>query len=153
MGPEKDLTGGLGSNGVSKGFTQSQALLGEIMTTALLVLVVHETACNPATADNRPLACVAIGFAVFLAHAVLIPIDGCSINPTRSFGPAAIQSIRYADDQTVISQIWDHMWIFWVAPLLGSAVAVGLYKLMQFAEPRMDSGAMKDEGVVPEASV
>ena len=28
------------------------------------------------------------GFSVFLAHVVLLPIDGCSINPTRSFGPA-----------------------------------------------------------------
>merc|ERR1712048_1360491 len=121
MGPEKDLTGGLGSNGVSKGFTQSQALLGEIMTTALLVLVVHETACNPATADNRPLACVAIGFAVFLAHSVLIPIDGCSINPTRSFGPALVATLRYG------KSFFADMWIFWVGPLVGAFVAACLY--------------------------
>ena len=31
-------------------------------------------------------ACIAIGFAVFLAHCVLIPITGCSINPTRTIG-------------------------------------------------------------------
>merc|ERR1712113_1084140 len=119
----------------------------------LLVFVVLETATNPNSAADRAEAPLAIGIAVFLAHAVLIPIDGCSINPTRSFGPAAIQSIRYADDQNMISKIWHHMWIFWVAPLLGSALAVGLYKLMQFTEPKMDTDAMKDEGVVLEVSV
>ena len=39
-------------------------------------------------------ACIAIGFAVFLAHVILLPMDGCSINPTRSFGPAMVSAIR-----------------------------------------------------------
>jgi glycerol uptake facilitator-like aquaporin len=27
---------------------------------------------------------------VMIAHLFLLPIDGCSINPTRSFGPALV---------------------------------------------------------------
>lgn len=33
---------------------------------------------------------MAIGTAVFLGHTVLLNVDGCSINPARSFGPAAV---------------------------------------------------------------
>merc|ERR1712084_121807 len=108
-----------------------QAFIGEVLGTFFLMFTVLQTAVSEKSKGNRMMAAVAIGFCVYLAHSILIPIDGCSINPTRSFGPAAIQSIRYADDQNVISKIWHHMWIFWVAPLLGSALAVGLYKLMQ----------------------
>ena len=34
------------------------------------------------------MAFFAIGLAVFLSHCFLFPIDGCSISPTRSFGPS-----------------------------------------------------------------
>lgn len=42
---------------------------------------------------------LAIGFVVFLAHLLLIPIDGCSINPARSFGSA------------VVAGVWDNHWV------------------------------------------
>jgi glycerol uptake facilitator-like aquaporin len=42
--------------------------------------VIWETAVSPkSTCGNN--AIIAIGFAVFVAHMLLIPIDGCSINP------------------------------------------------------------------------
>jgi glycerol uptake facilitator-like aquaporin len=31
-----------------------------------------------------------IAMSVMIAHLFLLPIDGCSINPTRSFGPALV---------------------------------------------------------------
>ena len=42
---------------------------------------------------------------VFVAHLVMIPLDGCSINPARSFGPA------------MVSRTFNHYWIFWVGTL------------------------------------
>merc|ERR1719272_2534991 len=88
-----DQTGGLGTNAVAKEFTSTQAIIAEIMGTFLLVYVVLETAINPLTLANRAQACFAIGIAVFLAHSVLIPVDGCSINPTRSFGPMLVRKM------------------------------------------------------------
>ena len=44
------------------------------------------------SAISKSFAPLAIGFAVFCAHAVLLPIDGCSINPARSLGPAIVSS-------------------------------------------------------------
>jgi len=117
---ENDRTGGLGSNAVGKEWPQLSALIGETLMTFLLVFVVLETATNPLSAPSRAQACVAIGLAVFLAHSVLVPIDGCSINPTRSFGPALVAKLRDSRLNTFAD-----MWIFWTGPLLGAAAAAG----------------------------
>jgi MIP family channel proteins len=121
-----DLTGGLGSNGVSESFSKPSALLGEIVGTFLLMFVVLETAVNPMSEANRTVAPLAIGFAVFLAHSVLIPIDGCSINPTRSFGPALIAALTVSGKTDALKELW----VFWLGPLLGAALAVPAYSLM-----------------------
>lgn len=122
MFPEAaDKTCGLGTNGVSEGWTQLNALIGEFFMTFLLMFVVLETATNPAAKANSALACVAIGFAVFLAHSVLIPIDGCSINPTRSFGPAVVAKLTYKE-----ATPFGDMWVFWVGPLLGATAAAAV---------------------------
>jgi MIP family channel proteins len=123
-----DKTGGLGTNAVAEGFTYFQAFTAEVWGTALLVFVVLETAINPATAGNRALACMAIGISVFLSHSVLIPIDGCSINPTRSFGPMVVRKI-FRNDGADNKYVTDH-WVFWVGPLVGALAAVGIYNLV-----------------------
>merc|ERR1712224_454967 len=79
---------------------------------------------------NRQMAALAIGFSVYLAHSFMIPVDGCSINPTRSIGPALIATFRVDD----ASLLWKHMWIFWVGPLAGSALACGLHLNMRKIE-------------------
>jgi len=89
-----DMTKTLGSNSVGPRWYWHNALIGEIMGTFVLVTVVLQTACNPKSSGNRAQACIAIGLAVFAVHTVLIPIDGCSINPTRSFGPALVALSR-----------------------------------------------------------
>merc|ERR1711937_87944 len=72
-----------------------------------------------------PNACIAIGFAVFLAHLILLPIDGCSINPTRSFGPAIVGKIRDCDS-TASEKGLEQLWVMFVGPLVGAAIAAAL---------------------------
>jgi len=128
---ERDETEGLATNALGEGVTTTSALVGEVVGTFLLMYVVLETAVSKKSEANRVLAPVAIGFAVFLAHCVLISVDGCSINPTRSFGAAVAATVRYSGDEDFnMKAIWNPMWIFWVGPLLGSALAVGCYKLV-----------------------
>lgn len=62
------------------------------------------------------LAPLAIGMDVFLCHMVAIPLDGCSINPARSFGASA-----------VAGQFPDH-WVFWIGPLSGAVLAALIYE-------------------------
>lgn len=119
---EHDKTGGLGTNAVVPGLKAANAAIAEIFGTFLLMFVVYQTAVSPQTAANREIACLAIGLAVFLAHCVLIPIDGCSINPARSFGPALVRKLRYAKNTD--GNFLGELWIFTVFPCIGSALAV-----------------------------
>lgn len=119
-----DLTGGLGSNGVGANVSAKQALLGEIIMTFVLMYVVLETACSK-TNNKKDFAPLAIGFAVYLAHVVMIPIDGCSINPTRSLGPAVVATIQ--DRGT---KHFKDFWVFVVGPVAGALLAVAYSKFM-----------------------
>jgi len=123
-----DKTGGLGTNTVDVSKVPiASALIMEVVGTFLLMYVVLETATNEENKRNNVgnMAPLAIGFAVFLAHSVLIYIDGCSINPTRTTGPAIVDRIMNPkSDGKAISQLW----IFWVGPLAGAALAAAVYK-------------------------
>ena len=58
-------------------FTVGNAVLGEIIMTFVLCFVVHMCAVDKTSpCGDNGLAPLAIGFAVFLGHAVLIPLDG-----------------------------------------------------------------------------
>jgi len=133
-----DLTGGLGTNGVSDNYTQGEAFFGEVIMTFVLMYVVLETACNPKNAGNIVLAPVAIGFAVYLGHVVLIPIDGCSINPTRSFGPAVVASAQgrrkcgtTGGEGCDAPSRWNDWWVWTFGPCIGALIAVAYYKLVE----------------------
>jgi MIP family channel proteins len=120
-----DRTGGLGTNAVARGYSPRQAVLGEAIMVFVLMYTVLETACNKKNKANLALAPIAIGFAVYIGHTILIPIDGCSINPTRSFGPAVVATIQDRGGQH-----FKHFWVFVIGPVTGALVAVAYYKFI-----------------------
>jgi aquaporin Z len=83
-----------------------------------------------ATDDRAPkgFAPIAIGLGLTLIHLIGIPVTNLSVNPARSTGPAVFVG-GWAVEQ---------LWLFWVAPILGAALAGAVY--MVFAtepEPSM----------------
>ena len=112
-----DYTGGLGTNSYDNGsINAGGAFLLEVLLTAafvLVILLVTERVAAPGFAG------IAIGLTLTLVHLVGIPLDGTSVNPARSFGPAL-----FAGDNAM-SQVW----LFIVAPLVGSVVAVIVWML------------------------
>jgi aquaporin Z len=62
---------------------------------------------------------LAIGAALTAIHAFGIPLDGTSVNPARSFGPALFAG------GTALSQVW----LFILAPLVGGVLAALVYPL------------------------
>ena len=113
-----DYTGGLGTNSYDNGaINLGGAFLLEVLLTGafvLVILLVTERVAAPGFAG------LAIGLTLTLVHLVGIPLDGTSVNPARSFGPAL-----FAGNGVAMSQVW----LFIVAPLVGSVVAVIVWKL------------------------
>ena len=111
-----DLTGGLGSNGVANAGGVGGALLVEFIATFLFVLVVLGTTDSKVGAGN--FAGLAIGLSLILIHLVCINLTGTSVNPARSIGPALFAG----------GEALKNLWVFIVAPMVGGACAVPVWK-------------------------
>jgi len=103
-----------GTPTLSAGVSVWEGLLFEIVATFLLVLVVFATAV-----DARGAFKIVGGFAIGLTIAADIlvggPLTGAAMNPSRAFGPA------------IVSGTWSDEWLYWVGPLIGGALAAGIY--------------------------
>ncbi len=94
------------------------AFIGEVIFTFLFVLVVLG-----ATSKKAPkgFAGIAIGWALAIVNIVMIPIDGASVNPARSFGPAIFTGGE------ALSQIW----VYILAPLIGGLIAALIWQVIR----------------------
>jgi aquaporin Z len=90
----------------------STALVIEAVLTLLLVTVILGTADRFRVVG--PNAALAVGATIALCGLVALPIEGASMNPARSFGPAVVAG-DVAD-----------LWVYVVGPAIGAAVAVAL---------------------------
>jgi glycerol uptake facilitator-like aquaporin len=63
---------------------------------------------------------IAIGLTVMIEAAVMGPITGASMNPARSIAPALVVGL------------WQHHWVYWVAPILGAQLAGWVYRWLSF---------------------
>ncbi len=98
------------------GFGVGAVFLIEVVMTFLLVLAIL-FATRP-EASGKGFAPLAIGLTLLMTNLVAIPVDGASINPARSFGPAVVSSL-WSSGNWAIGQDW----LFWVAPILGGLFA------------------------------
>ncbi|PTA42707.1 MIP/aquaporin family protein [Micromonospora sp. RP3T] len=105
-----DQTGALGTNGYGAHINLGGAAVLETVLTFLFVLVVLVVTGR---GEHAAFAGVPIGLALAAAHLVGLTLDGTSVNPARSFGPALFQG------GTALRQLW----VFIVFPLLGGALA------------------------------
>ena len=113
--------GSFASNGYGAaspgGYGMMSALVIEIVLTAgFLIVILGATAKNAIPA----FAPIAIGLALTLIHLVSIPVTNTSVNPARSTGVALLA------DAPALGQLW----LFWVAPLVGAAIGVGIWKML-----------------------
>ncbi|KAJ3006780.1 UNVERIFIED_CONTAM: hypothetical protein HDU68_003892 [Siphonaria sp. JEL0065] len=109
-----------GGNQLFEGVSIAQGFFLELILTMGLVLTVLFLAVEKSKITFY--APMLIGIYVFIAHLLAIPYTNTSINPARSFGAS------------VISGIWTDHWLFWVAPLLGGALAGAIYRGYKFIE-------------------
>jgi aquaporin NIP len=98
-----------------------QAAVWEVVLTFFLILVITAVATDIRAEGQR--AALAIGGTIALGALVGGPISGASMNPARSLGPAVVSG-----DLTGI-------WIYLVAPIVGSVAAGLVYRSLR-SDPR-----------------
>eukprot|EP00607_Mallomonas_marina_P004367 CAMPEP_0182433142 /NCGR_PEP_ID=MMETSP1167-20130531/61152_1 /TAXON_ID=2988 /ORGANISM="Mallomonas Sp, Strain CCMP3275" /LENGTH=228 /DNA_ID=CAMNT_0024621451 /DNA_START=314 /DNA_END=1000 /DNA_ORIENTATION=- len=111
-------------------FNDGNVFFGEMVGTGILILTVFATIDHP-SGNGGPLGAFPIAMSVLVAHLFLLPIDGCSINPTRSFGPCVV-----AIAAGIPGDYRKQHYMFWIGPYAGSLAACTLYILSKkLADP------------------
>ena len=109
--------GSLGATEPGPGITDLQALVVELLLTLGLVSTILGTASK---AQNvGPLSALAVGAYIILAGLWASPISGASMNPARSFGPAAVLPD------------FANYWIYVVGPIVGGLIAVAAAHILR----------------------
>ncbi len=112
----------IASNVCQPGVSQGMALMCEILFTMLFVLVI--LGATDARKGFGKFAGLAIGLALGLVNIVGIPVDNCSVNPARSFGPAIFSP-----------NAWPDFWVMVVGPLVGALFAVVIWNMISKRNP------------------
>jgi len=114
-----DLAGGFASNGYGEhspgGYSLGAALICEIVMTFMFLIIILGATDERAPAGLAP---IAIGLGLTLIHLISIPVTNTSVNPARSTGPAIF----------VGGWALAQLWLFWVAPIVGAALAGLCYR-------------------------
>lgn len=116
---------GLGQNGYGiaspAGYNMTSAFIAEIVLTFIFLLVIFGS-----TSERAPkgFAGLSIGLTLVMIHLVAIPIDGTSVNPARSLGPALLMAMT---NTTALSQLW----LFIVGPIIGGILAAIVWKIFK----------------------
>lgn len=112
---------GFASNGYGAhspgGYSLTACLLSEVVMTFMFLIVILGSTDNRAPQATAP---VAIGLALTLIHLISIPLTNTSVNPARSTGPALF----------VGGWALAQLWLFWIAPLIGAALAGVTHRLL-----------------------
>jgi aquaporin Z len=117
--PGFELAGGLASNGYGEhspgGYSMGSGFVLEAVLTLMFLFVILGATDGRAPTGFAP---IAIGLCLTLIHLISIPVTNTSVNPARSTGPA------------LMVQGWAvaQLWMFWVAPLIGAAIAGIIYR-------------------------
>jgi aquaporin Z len=90
------------------------ALLAEVVLTFMFLMIILGSTDKRAPQGFAP---IAIGLGLTLIHLIGIPVTNLSVNPARSTGPAVF----------VGGWALEQLWLFWVAPIVGAAIAGVVY--------------------------
>ncbi len=114
-----DVSAGFAANGYGEHspghYSMVAALVSEIVMTFGFLFVILGSTHGKAPHGFAP---IAIGLCLTLIHLVSIPVTNTSVNPARSLGPAVF----------VGGWALDQLWLFWIAPIVGAALAGIIYR-------------------------
>lgn len=110
----------LGANGFD-GAPYNITMIGAIIVEIILTFVFIYTILGVTSDDKKgSVAGIVIGLTLAFVHIIGIPLTGTSVNPARSLAPAVILG----------GKALEQVWVFIVAPFVGSALAAITYKFL-----------------------
>jgi len=116
-----DVANGFASNGYGVhspgGYGLGAAVVAELVLTFMFLVIILGATDRRAPPGFAP---IAIGLGLTLIHLIGIPVTNLSVNPARSTGPAVF----------VGGWALAQLWLFWVAPIIGAALAGIAYPLI-----------------------
>ena len=114
-------TDGFATNGYDAaspgGYNLTAALVTEVVMTMVFLFIILGATDRRAAKGFGP---IAIGLGLTLIHLISIPVTNTSVNPARSTGPALF----------VGGVALHQLWLFWVAPIVGAALAGITYRFL-----------------------
>ena len=120
------------------GYSLVAVLVTEILLTAVFLLVILGS-----TDDRAPrgFAGLSIGLALTLIHLISIPISNTSVNPARS------TAVAFFNGQGAPAQLW----LFWLAPLIGAAIAGAAYPILFGRNEELADRPVRDDALETDA--
>jgi len=119
------LSGGFAANGYAEhspgNYSLLAGLVAEIVLTFMFLLIILGATDGRAPKGFAP---IAIGLGLTLVHLVGIPVTNLSVNPARSTGPAV-----FVGDWALAQ-----LWLFWLAPIIGAALAGFIYSWLSVGD-------------------
>ena len=111
----------LGANGYGALSATNITLLGAIITEIVLTFVFIYTILGITSDEKKShMGGIIIGLTLAFVHILGIALTGTSVNPARSLAPAVVLG------GVALKQVW----VFIVAPFVGSAIAAFTYKYL-----------------------
>lgn len=135
--PGFSLAAGFASNGYGAhspgGYSLLACFVVEVVLTLFFLLVIFGSTDDRAPKGFAP---IAIGLCLTLIHLISIPVTNTSVNPARSTGPAIF----------VGGWALAQLWLFWVAPIVGAALAGVIYSQLFESGPQRTLRAAERAG-------
>ncbi|WP_313673481.1 aquaporin Z [Mycolicibacterium sp.] len=137
-GREKfNASGNMAANGYGlnspHGYSLTAVIIAEVLLTFIFLMVILGS-----TDDRAPkgFAGLSIGLSLTLIHLISIPISNTSVNPARSTG------VAFFNGAGAPGQVW----VFWLAPLVGAALAGLLYPILFPRYEQLATRPVRDAG-------
>ncbi|OCP17610.1 MULTISPECIES: aquaporin Z [unclassified Ensifer] len=128
--------GGFAANGYGEhspgGYSLTAALVMEVVMTFFFLFIILGATHGRVPSGFAP---IAIGLALTLIHLVSIPVTNTSVNPARSTGQAL-----FVGDWALAQ-----LWLFWLAPIVGAAIAGIVWKIVGEDDLSLAHNSLKAE--------
>jgi aquaporin Z len=119
------LSAGFACNGYGAhspgGYSLTAALVTEVVMTMMFLVIILGATDKRAPQGFAP---IAIGLGLTLIHLISIPVTNTSVNPARSTGVALF----------VGGWAIAHLWLFWLAPIIGGVLGTVVYRFIGWQE-------------------